>query len=118
MVAIGEFVYNTEQRREMLRQMKEHLQNEWLKRKAEGRLSKKKIVLPGAEPILSPTIKRKLKKRKTKIKTKRKRRIRVFKVIEGTKYGDQIVLKEIKRVRRKNRKYKNKNGRYFKRSDR
>ena len=101
MVAVGEPVYNTEQRREMLRQMKEYLQNEWLKRKAEGRLSKKKIILPGAEPI-----KRKLKKRKTKTKTKRKRRIRLFKVIQGTKYGDQIVLKEIKRIRRKNRKYK------------
>ena len=99
MVAVGEPVYNTEQRREMLRQMKEYLQNEWLKRKAEGRLSKKKIILPGAEPI-----KKILKKRKTK--RKRKRRIRVFKVIEGKKYGDQIVLKEIKRIRRKNRKYK------------
>ena len=93
---------NTEQRREMLRQMKEHLQNEWLKRKAEGRLSKKKIVLPGAEPIPLPPIKRKLKK----TKTKRKRRIRLFKVIQATKYGDQIVLKEIKRIKRKNRKYK------------
>ena len=99
MVAVGEPVYNTEQRREMLRQMKEYLQNEWLKRKAKGRLSKKKIILPGAEPI-----KKILKKRKTK--RKRKRRIRVFKVIQGTKYGDQIVLKEIKRIRRKNRKYK------------
>ena len=103
MVAVGESVYNTEQRREMLRQMKEYLQNEWLKRKAEGRLSKKKRVLPGAEPIPLPPIKRKLKKKR---KTKRKRRIRVFKVIEGTRYGDQIVLKEIKRVKRKNRKYK------------
>ena len=101
---VGEPVYNTEQRREMLRQMKEYLQNEWLKRKAEGRLSKKKIILPGVESILLPPIKRKLKKRKTK--TKRKRRIRLFKVIQGTKYGDQIVLKEIKRIKRKNRKYK------------
>ena len=100
---VGEPVYNTEQRREMLRQMKEYLQNEWLKRKAEGRLSKKKIVLPGAEPIPLPPIKTKLKK---KTKRKRKRRIRLFKVIEGTKYGDQIVLKEIKRIKRKNRKYK------------
>ena len=96
---VGEPIYNTEQRREMLRQMKEYLQDEWLKRKAEGRLSKKKIILPGAEPI-----KRILKKRKTK--RKRKRRIRLFKVIQGTKYGDQIVLKEIKRIKRKNRKYK------------
>ena len=101
---VGEPVYNTEQRREMLRQMKEYLQNEWLKRKAEGRLSKKKIVLPGAEPIILPPIKRKLKK--TKTKTKRKRRIRLFKVIQGTKYGDQIVFKEIKRIKRKNRRYK------------
>ena len=99
MVAVGEPVYNTEQRREMLRQMKKYLQEEWLERKAEGRLSKRKIILPGAEPI-----KRKLKKRKTK--TKRKRRIRLFKVIEGKKYGDQFVLKEIKIIKRKNRKYK------------
>ena len=98
---VGEPVYNTEQRREMLRQMKKYLDNEWLKRKAQGRLSKKKIILPGAKPI--KTI---IKKRKTKTKTKRKRRIRLFKVIEGTKYGDQIVLKEIKRIKRKNRKYK------------
>ena len=100
MVAVGEPVYNTEQRREMLRQLKEHLDNEWLKRKAKGRLSKKKMILPGAEPI-----KEKLKK-KRKTKTKRKRRARLFKVIQGTKYGDHIVLKEIKRIKRKNRKYK------------
>ena len=100
MVAVGEPVYNTEQRREMLRQLKEHLDNEWLKRKAKGRLSKKKIILPGAEPI-----KEKLNK-KRKTKTKRKRRARLFKVIECTKYGDHIVLKEIKRIKRKNRKYK------------
>ena len=99
MVAVGEPVYNNEQRREMLRQMKKYLQEEWLKRKAEGRLSKRKIILPGAEPI-----KRKLKKRKRK--TKRKRRVRLFKVIEGKKYGNQIVLKEIKTIKRKNRKYK------------
>ena len=101
MVAVGEPVYNTEQRREILRQMKKYLQEEWLKRKAEGRLSKRKIILPGAEPIL------KLKKTKTKTKTKRKkRRIRLFKVIQGQKYGDQFVLKEIKIIKRKNRKYK------------
>ena len=99
MEGIGKPVYNTEQRREMLRQMKEYLQEEWLKRKAQGRLSKKKIILPGAEPI-------KKQKRKRKIKRKRKRRIRLFKVIQGRKYGDQIVLKEIKRIKRKNRKYK------------
>ena len=104
MVRIGEFVYNTEQRREMLRQLKEHMDNEWLKRKREGRLLKKKIILPGAEPIKT-IIKSKKKKPKRKTK-KRKRRLRVFKVIEGTRYGDQIVLQEIKRITRKNRKYK------------
>ena len=104
MVGVGEPVYNTEQRREMLRQLKEHLDNEWLKRKAEGRLSKKKIILPGAEPI-KEIIKKRKRKTKTK-KRKRKRRARLFKVIEGTRYGDHIVLKEIKRIKRKNRKYK------------
>ena len=104
MVGIGEFVYNTEQRREMLRQLKEHMDNEWLKRKREGRLLKKKIILPGAEPIKT-IIKSKKKKPKRKTK-KRKRRLRVFKVIQGTRYGDQIILQEIKRITRKNRKYK------------
>ena len=104
MVAVGEPVYNTEQRREMLRQLKEHMDNEWLKRKAAGTLLKKKIILSGAEPI--KTIIKKKKKTKTKTKRKRKRRVRVFKIIEGTKYGDHIVLKEVKRIKRKNRKYK------------
>ena len=40
MVPIGEPVYNTEQRREMLRQMKQYLDEEWLKRKAADKLSK------------------------------------------------------------------------------
>ena len=70
MVGVGEPVYNTEQRREMLRQLKEHLDNEWLKRKTEGRLSKKKIILPGAEPI-----KKLKKKRKNKDKKKKKSKI-------------------------------------------
>ena len=104
MVGIGEFVHTTEQRREMLRQLKEHMDNEWLKRKAAGTLLKKKIILPGAEPI--KTIIKKKKKTKTKTKRKRKRRVRLFKIIEGTKYGDHIVLKEVKRIKRKNRKYK------------
>ena len=104
MVGIGEPVYNTEQRREMLRQLKEHMDNEWLKRKAAGTLLKKKIILPGAEPI--KTIIKKKKKTKIKTKRKRKRRVRLFKIIEATKNGDHIVLKEVKRIRRKNRKYK------------
>ena len=102
MVVVGEPVYNTEQRREMLRQMKEYLDEQWLKRKAKGRLSKKKIILPNA----------KLKKEKRK----RKRTIRLFKLVRGKKRGNQIVFKQIKIIKRKNRKYKN--GRYFKRSDR
>ena len=72
MVAFGEPVYNTEQRREMLRQMKQYLDKEWLKRKAKGTLLKKNIILPNAKLI----------KRK---KRKRKRRIRLFKVIRGRK---------------------------------
>ena len=106
MAEIGEPVYNTEQRREMLRQMKEHLDNEWLKRKAQGRLLKKKIILPGAEPIDTIIKKKKAIQKKRKTKRKRKRRLRVFKIIQGTRYGDQIVLQEIKRIKRKNRKYK------------
>ena len=104
MVGVGEAVYNTEQRREMLRQLKQYFDKEWLKRKAKGTLSKKKIVLPNT----------KIKKRT------RKRRIRLFKVIEATKNGDHIVFKHVKTIKRKNRKYKitNKNGRHFKRSNR
>ena len=95
MVPVGEPVYNTEQRRKMLRQMKQYLDEEWLKRKAEGRLLKKKIILPNARP--------KKRKRKRKI---RKIRIRLFKVIRGRKRGNQIILKQVKIIKRKNRKYK------------
>ena len=94
MVAVGEPVCNTEQRREMLRQMKEYLDEQWLKKKVAGELGKR-IRLPNNR-------KQKPKKRKTK----RKRRIRLFKVIQGKKYGNQIVFKEIKIIKRKNRKYK------------
>ena len=92
MVVVGEPVYNTEQRREMLRQMKEYLDEQWLKRKAKGKLSKKKIILPNAEV--------------KKEKRKRKRTIRLFKLVRGKKRGNQIVFKEIKIIKRKNRKYK------------
>ena len=95
---VGEPVYNTEQRREILRQLKQHLDKEWLKRKAKGTLSKKKIPLPGAE--IKKTLIKKPKKRT------RKRRIRLFKVIEMTKCGDQITFKHIKTIKRKNRKYR------------
>ena len=97
MVPVGEPVYNTEQRRKMLRQMKQYLDEEWLKRKAEGRLLKKKIILPNARP------KKRKRNRKEKI---RKRRIRLFKVIRGRKHGNQIILKQVKIIKRKNRKYK------------
>ena len=96
---VGEPVYNSEQRREMLRQMKEYLDEQWLKKKAAGKLGKR-IRLPNSEE--EKTISEKPKKRKTK----RKRRIRVFKIIKGHKYGDRVVLKEVKRIKRKNRKYK------------
>ena len=86
---VGEPVYNTEQRRQILRQMKEYFDEEWLKRRAKGRLSKKKIILPNAKP--------------KKTKRKRKRRIRLFKVIRGNKYGK---FKLVKIIKRKNRKYK------------
>ena len=92
MVAVGEPVYNTEQRREMLRQMKEYLDEQWLKRKAKGKLSKKKIILPNAEV--------------KKEKRKRKRTVRLFKLVRGKKRGNQIVFKEIKIIKIKNRKYK------------
>ena len=46
----GEPVYNSNQRKQILRQMKEYFDKEWLKRRAEGRLSKKKIILPNAKP--------------------------------------------------------------------
>ena len=49
MVGFGEPVYNTKQRREMLRQMKQYLDEEWLKRKKKGILLKKKIVIPNAK---------------------------------------------------------------------
>ena len=62
--------------------MKEYFDKEWLKRRAEGRLSKKKLF-----------------------------------TVE--KCGDQIVFKQVKIIKRKNRKYKKKkNGRHFKRSNR
>ena len=98
MVGVGEAVYNTEQRREMLRQLKQYFDKEWLKRRAKGKLAKK-IILPNA----------KIKKRKRK----RKRKIKLFKVIEARKCDDQIVFKHVKTIKRKNRKYK-KNGRHFK----
>ena len=41
-MVFGEPVYNTNQRREILRQMKQYFDEEWLKKKAAGKLKKKK----------------------------------------------------------------------------
>ena len=49
-VGSSEAVYNSNQKRQILRQIKEYFDKEWLKRRAEGRLSKKKIILPNAKP--------------------------------------------------------------------
>ena len=48
MVGFGEPVYNTEQRREMLRQMKQYFDEQWLKRKAASKLGKR-IRLPNSK---------------------------------------------------------------------
>ena len=70
MVAIGEPVYNTEQRRERLRQLKQYLDQEWLKRQAEGKLQKK-IVLPNAK------INKRKRKKKKKNKNKKKKKNKI-----------------------------------------
>ena len=81
MMAVGEPVYNTEQRREILRQMKQYFDEEWLKRKAAGKLRKNKIRLPNS----------KKRKPKTKIKRKRKKynkfKIKIVKIKGKKKNG-------------------------------
>ena len=42
-MVFGQPVYNTEQRRAILGQMKQYLDKEWLKKRAAGLLTKKKI---------------------------------------------------------------------------
>ena len=67
-MVFGEPVYNTNQRREILRQMKQYFDEEWLKKKAAGKL-KKKITLPNSRK------RRPKRKRYNKIKiVKRKRK--------------------------------------------
>ena len=44
----GQPVYNTNQRREALRQIKKYFDKQWLKKKVAGTL-KKKIILPNTE---------------------------------------------------------------------
>ena len=74
-MVFGEPVYNTNQRREILRQMKQYFDEEWLKKKAAGKL-KKKITLPNSRKqrpkrkkynkIKIKIVKRKRKRKKTK----------------------------------------------------
>ena len=74
MVGIGEPVYNTEQRRQMLRQMKQYFDEEWLKKKAAGKLGKR-IRLPNSKTRRPYRKRKKYNKIKIKI-VKRKRRKR------------------------------------------
>ena len=75
MVEVGEPVYNTDQRRQILRQMKQYFDEEWLKKKAAGKLGKR-IRLPNSKKRRPYRI-RKRKYNKIKIKiVKRKRRKR------------------------------------------
>ena len=77
-MGVGEPVYNTEQRREILRQMKNYFDEEWLKKKAAGKLRKKKIRLPNSRKRRPKRPKRKKYFKYYKIlkivKTKRKKR--------------------------------------------
>ena len=61
----GQPVYNTDQRREALRQIKEYFQEQWLKKKAAGLLPKKKISL-----LPNKTTKKRRRRRRTLINYK------------------------------------------------
>ena len=74
MVGIGEPVYNTDQRRQILRQMKQYFDEEWLKKKAAGKLGKR-IRLPNSKKRRPYRKRKKYNKIKIKI-VKRKRRKR------------------------------------------
>ena len=60
-MASGQPVYNTDQRRQILRQIKQYFDKEWLNKRAKGTLSKRKITLPNAKK------KKKIKKKTIKI---------------------------------------------------
>ena len=67
----GQPVYNTEQRRAALGQLKQYLDKEWLKKRAAGLLTKKKI----SKKRKRKRIKRNnLKQHRVKIRIKRRRR--------------------------------------------
>ena len=70
-MVFGQPVYNTEQRRAFLGQMKQYLDKEWLKKRAKGLLTKKKI----SKKRKRKRIKRNnLKQHRVKIRIKRRRR--------------------------------------------
>ena len=70
-MVFGQPVYNTEQRRTILGQMKQYLDKEWLKKRAAGLLTKKKI----SKKRKRKRIKRNnLKQHRVKIRIKRRRR--------------------------------------------
>ena len=72
-MVFGQPVYNTEQRRAILGQMKQYLDKEWLKKRAAGLLTKKKI----SKKRKRKRIKRNnLKQHRVKIRIKRRRRRR------------------------------------------
>ena len=70
-MVFGQPVYNTEQRSAILGQMKQYLDKEWLKKRAAGLLTKKKI----SKKRKRKRIKRNnLKQHRVKIRIKRRRR--------------------------------------------
>ena len=70
-MVFGQPVYNTDQRRAILGQMKQYLDKEWLKKRAAGLLTKKKI----SKKRKRKRIKRNnLKQHRVKIRIKRRRR--------------------------------------------
>ena len=72
-MASGQPVYNTDQRRQILRQIKQYFDKEWLNKRAKGTLSKRKITLPNAKKQ-KRLRKKPLRLFKIKIKKRRKRR--------------------------------------------
>ena len=67
----GRPVYNTEQRRKALREIKKYFDKQWLKKKIAGTLPKRKIILPNAREKKYYKIKIKIVKRRRR---KRKRK--------------------------------------------
>ena len=70
-MVFGQPVYNTEQRRAILGQMKQYLDKEWLKKRAAGLLTKKKISKKRKRKRMK---RNNLKQHRVKIRIKRRRR--------------------------------------------